>query len=119
MVQEEQDQHCSEELAAVAHNFELLPSQHTYIYADFLQTGLGNRSCGPEVLPQYQVPAGEYAYAITLIPFDISQDPILLKNFRYSEEYPTYTIDNRVSVSDKPSFYRDPSDPDIRKSLGF
>lgn len=109
----------SEELALMHHTSELpLPTQ-TYIYADFLQTGLGNRSCGPEVLPPYKIIPGDYAYAVTLVPYRTSQDPVSLKNFRYSPEYATYTMDDRSSVPDKPTFYRDPSDPDIRKALRF
>lgn len=109
----------SVQLTSAAHDYELPPSKDTYIYADFLQTGLGNRSCGPEVLPPYQITPGSYAFAITIIPYEAPQDPVALKNFRYGSSYPVYTTDSRTNTPLASSSYRDPSDPDIRRSLGF
>jgi hypothetical protein len=41
-----------------------------WINADLAHNGLGSASCGPGVLPQYRLPAGEFkfAYRLTLHP---------------------------------------------------
>ena len=46
-----------EELTRKKHNFELVPVRETVLCLDFAQAGVGSNSCGPELLPQYHVPA--------------------------------------------------------------
>ena len=46
-----------EELTCKKHNFELVPVRETVLCLDFAQAGVGSNSCGPELLPQYHVPA--------------------------------------------------------------
>ena len=46
-----------EELTRKKHNFELVPVRETVLCLDFAQAGMGSNSCGPELLPQYHVPA--------------------------------------------------------------
>lgn len=47
--------HDAHELTAAAHPHELPPSRGVHLYLDAFQHGLGSRSCGPDVLPQYQL----------------------------------------------------------------
>ncbi len=45
--------HDAHELAAAQHQHELPASRATHLYLDLFQHGLGSRSCGPDVRPEY------------------------------------------------------------------
>lgn len=47
--------HDEREVAAAAHPHELPASRATHLFLDAAQHGLGSRSCGPDVLPAYQL----------------------------------------------------------------
>ncbi len=47
--------HDAYELTAAAHQHELPTSRATHLYLDAFQHGIGTRSCGPDVLPKYQL----------------------------------------------------------------
>lgn len=47
--------HDAHELTAARHQHELPPSRGVHLYLDAAQHGLGTRSCGPDVLPRYQL----------------------------------------------------------------
>ena len=47
--------HDAHELTAAEHPHELPPSRGVHLYLDAFQHGLGSRSCGPDVLPRYQL----------------------------------------------------------------
>ncbi|MDO4784147.1 MAG: glycoside hydrolase family 2 TIM barrel-domain containing protein [Propionibacteriaceae bacterium] len=47
--------HDAHELTAARHQHELGPSRGVHLYLDAAQHGLGSRSCGPDVLPRYQL----------------------------------------------------------------
>ncbi len=47
--------HDAHEVAAAAHPHELPTSTATHLYLDVQQQGLGSRSCGPDVRPEYQL----------------------------------------------------------------
>jgi beta-galactosidase len=51
----------SADLAAARHPYELKPSDRVHLNVDLGQNGLGSASCGPGVLPQYQL-AADRAY---------------------------------------------------------
>ncbi len=54
-----------EELTNKAHAFELEESGCTVLCVDGYQAGIGSNSCGPELLPQYRIPAEmHFAYRI-------------------------------------------------------
>lgn len=44
-----------EELQQKKHNYELEESGYTILCIDFMQSGVGSASCGPELLPQYRL----------------------------------------------------------------
>ncbi|MDD4367366.1 MAG: glycoside hydrolase family 2 TIM barrel-domain containing protein [Oscillospiraceae bacterium] len=54
-----------EELAARAHNFELQPSGHTELCLDYLMSGVGSNSCGPELLPAYRLSEQAFSFRLT------------------------------------------------------
>ncbi|MCO4250523.1 glycoside hydrolase family 2 TIM barrel-domain containing protein [Pseudarthrobacter raffinosi] len=45
--------HTAQEVSAAAHPHELPPSEHSYLYLDAAQHGLGSRACGPDVWPDF------------------------------------------------------------------
>ncbi len=45
---------------------ELHPRRELIVHLDVAHRGLGTASCGPEVLPQYRLPAGRYRFAYRL-----------------------------------------------------
>ena len=85
---------------------------------DFAQAGLGNRSCGPDVLPQYRLEPNPARYAYTLCR--ASKD-IALTRIHYSEDIlPSLSASRIESISGSTETeYRDPSDADIRQKTGF
>ena len=56
------------DLYAATTETELWPRAELVVHVDAAHRGLGTASCGPDVLPQYELPAGEYqlAYRLTL-----------------------------------------------------
>lgn len=56
------------EMTRARHNFELQPSGFTEVSVDYMQSGIGSNSCGPELLPQYRLDAPEFDFAVTLRP---------------------------------------------------
>ncbi len=57
-----------EELAAKAHNYELVPCGDTVLCLDYAQNGIGSESCGPRLLPQYRLDGKRCLFWIRLIP---------------------------------------------------
>lgn len=58
--------HDAHELAAARHQHELPESSGVHLYLDAAQHGLGSRSCGPDVLPQYQLWPRSVSFGFTL-----------------------------------------------------
>ena len=57
----------SEDLDAARHPHDLRPRDRVYVNLDLAQHGLGTASCGPGVLPAYELrPDHTYAYALRL-----------------------------------------------------
>ena len=57
-----------EELETRAHNYELLPCGSTVLCIDHGVNGIGSNSCGPTLLPQYQLKPDHFERAFRLIP---------------------------------------------------
>ncbi len=58
----------AEEMTRAAHDFELEPAGATVVSVDYMQSGIGSNSCGPELLPQYRLDEPEFRFAVTLRP---------------------------------------------------
>ena len=64
--------HCSathltaDDLHASTTHTELAPRRELIVHLDAAHRGLGTASCGPDVLPQYQLAAGRYQFAYRL-----------------------------------------------------
>lgn len=58
----------AEDLDKATHGHNLQWRDEVILNVDYAQTGLGNASCGPGVLPDYMLTPGEYQFQITLWP---------------------------------------------------
>ena len=56
-----------EELAAKAHNFELEECGDTVLCLDYIQSGIGSNSCGPELLEKYRFNDEKFSFNIGLV----------------------------------------------------
>lgn len=51
------------------HDFELRPMEQTVLHLDYMQRGLGNKSCGPDAIDKYTIPSsGTYSYKLRFTP---------------------------------------------------
>jgi beta-galactosidase len=62
------------DLAQARHTHELFPRQDIFLNLDLAQSGLGSESCGPGVLPQYQLDGRVYRYRLRLRPLSGAAD---------------------------------------------
>ena len=51
------------------HTCDLAPRDYITLNLDHKHRGLGSASCGPDVLPQYDIQAEPFAFDILLAPF--------------------------------------------------
>ena len=106
------------ELDDMKHTTETLARDKVVVTVDYAQNGLGNRTCGPDVLPQYRLQPEKVRFVYTVA--GVSDD-----NYDFRVQYPEELVP-KVSVRVLPGAdqfaaesYRDPSDEDIRKATGF
>jgi beta-galactosidase len=59
----------TEDLTQAAHTYELTWQDDVTLNLDYAQSGLGNESCGPGVLPQYLLEPREVHFRLRLRPF--------------------------------------------------
>ncbi len=65
------------ELRTARHEWELPASNRTVAHFDAVQRGLGNASCGPGPLPQYEIEKGKtYSNTVRFIPFSEAADDV-------------------------------------------
>ncbi|MCK5381761.1 MAG: beta-galactosidase subunit alpha, partial [Candidatus Latescibacteria bacterium] len=58
----------AQDLTEARHTYELKRRDAITLNLDYTQSGLGNGSCGPGVLPKYLLEASEYSYRLRLRP---------------------------------------------------
>ncbi len=56
----------AEDILAAYHTNELTARPETFLTLDLRQRGLGGASCGPDTLPEYQIPPGRYTFRFAL-----------------------------------------------------
>ncbi|MCH8474009.1 MAG: DUF4981 domain-containing protein [Opitutales bacterium] len=62
--------HSREALLKATH-WDLLPkSEHPWLYLDIAHRGVGGRSCGPDTIEKYQIPAGRYKFSFVILPLE-------------------------------------------------
>ncbi len=58
-----------EMLTACRHNYELEPDGNTVLCLDYMQSGIGSNSCGPELIKRYRLDAEHFTFRFALCPF--------------------------------------------------
>ena len=109
--------HHPEELDAMLHTTDTLERDKTVFTLDYAQAGLGNRSCGPDVLPKYRLAPEEVRYAYTV--YHISCNKKVTLNSYNTAILPHLEEKESAALSYTAEEYRDPSDEDVRKKTGF
>lgn len=104
--------HSPQMLAAAGHEDELPASDATYVFVDYAQDGLGNRSCGPDALPQYRLTAAEARFGVLISPRGY-EGCALPEELR--DVYRAYVGGTERAQAE----YRDPSDPDQQRAVGM
>ena len=66
------------DLDVAQHTHELEPRDDITLNVDCAQSGLGSASCGPGVLPQYQLMQPEYKYCLRFRPLAAGDSPVKL-----------------------------------------
>lgn len=61
--------HTPEMLAAAMHPHELKNCAETVVHLDWMQSGVGSNSCGPELLPQYRLSHKDIKFGLRISPF--------------------------------------------------
>jgi beta-galactosidase len=61
--------HSPSQLYAATDSTQLERTSNLVVHLDVAHRGLGTASCGPDVLPQYEIPAGtfEFSYVVRRI----------------------------------------------------
>lgn len=57
-----------EDLTEAAHEYELVRREETIVHLDYKMSGIGSNSCGPQLLPQYQLNEKQFAFELTIRP---------------------------------------------------
>ncbi len=52
------------------HTYDLKETEEVYLYIDKEQQGIGSASCGPDVLPEYELIAEPFVFDVILTPFN-------------------------------------------------
>jgi beta-galactosidase len=55
-------------LTETAHDYELKPLEETVVNIDYMQSGIGSHSCGPELDEKYRLNPGAYEYSFKFTP---------------------------------------------------
>ncbi len=66
--------HTAQQLSQASHWHQLPPSDETYLYLDAAQNGLGSRSCGPDIWPDFALRPEARTITAALIPVLAEQD---------------------------------------------
>jgi beta-galactosidase len=66
----------SEDLDSARHPSDLVPRDEVYVNIDVAQNGLGTASCGPGVLPQYELRAAPASWTVRLVPLPPRADSL-------------------------------------------
>lgn len=59
----------SAQLCKAKHDYELVPSEKTYIHFDYMQSGIGSNSCGPKLDRKWQLCENRFTFTAKLTPF--------------------------------------------------
>ncbi len=113
-----------DDLDKATHTYELPNRKEIYLSIDWRQNGLGNRSCGPEVLEEYKLYPEPMVFGFCIKPIT-SHNPKDINETAKNDISPQKRLvqelvltENAATTHDAET-YIDPSDPDARKNAGL
>ena len=56
------------QLDEATHDYELTPSESTFVYIDYKQSGIGSNSCGPALAKEMQLDEKRFAFTFSIAP---------------------------------------------------
>ena len=56
------------DLTKAEHDYELTPSEKSYISVNYRESGCGSNSCGPELMSEYRLDEREFEFTFSLFP---------------------------------------------------
>lgn len=78
-----------QDLTKAKHPYQLKPQKDTILSVNLASSGAGNKSCGPDTLPQYTLPNKKaYSYEYTLLPYEttaIDELTELTRKYRFEK----------------------------------
>ncbi|WP_407272079.1 glycoside hydrolase family 2 TIM barrel-domain containing protein [Radiobacillus sp. PE A8.2] len=75
-----------EDFAQAQHTYELQKRDELFVHLDYQHHGVGSASCGPDVLPKYELLLQPFDFQIQLIPFSINQTSQMERVKKASDE---------------------------------
>ncbi len=66
-----------EDLTKAKHTYELNPRKETIVNLDYMMSGVGSNSCGPELQPQYRLEERKIDFNLRITPVSIEQCSLL------------------------------------------
>lgn len=66
-----------EDLTKARHIYELKPRKETIVNLDYMMSGVGSNSCGPELHPQYRLADKKIDFSLRLRPVNVDQCSLL------------------------------------------
>jgi len=67
LIQFSAHRYATEDMAAAKHPCEMMPRKYITLSIDHAQRGVGSGACGPDVLPQYEVPATAFSFSFRMM----------------------------------------------------
>ena len=58
----------TKQLTEAMHDYELKPSEETFVSIDYKQSGIGSNSCGPELAEEYRLSEKKFSFTFTVKP---------------------------------------------------
>jgi beta-galactosidase len=64
------------DLTTASHPHELTRREETIVHLDYMMSGVGSNSCGPELLPQYRLSQSEIDFKLRLRPIFTEEESL-------------------------------------------
>lgn len=103
----------AEQLSRVRHGSELDEEAHIYLSVDWRRNGLGNSSCGTDVMEAYRLYPTESRFGMELMPYEAGVDPFTHVGCRMEAGAAerAFSIDHTISLHPEQMEKQAPFDP--------
>ena len=109
------------DLAEAKNDKDLTPRKEAVVSIDYKQNGLGNRSCGPEVMEKYKLYPQLVKFRFRIQPYfpEMGDIGTLARNNYLPKPNTNRDMKGSAEPSSQRVLYRDPSDPDVQAEVGY